>query len=103
MAYYVYMLASRPHGTVYIGVTNDLIRRVWEHKESVADGFTRKHNVKRLVWYEQHSDVAAAIQREKTMKHWPRDWKISLIEQDNPDWSDLYDAIASDPVSGDAI
>jgi putative endonuclease len=95
MGYYVYILASRRHGTLYIGVTNDLIRRGWEHREGLADGFTKKHGVKRLAWFEQHEDVTAAIQREKTMKGWPRDWKINLIEQSNPEWLDLYDQLAS--------
>lgn len=94
MAYYVYMLASRRHGTLYVGVTNDLLRRAWEHREGTADGFTRKHDVKRLVWFEQHDDIEAAIRREKTMKGWPRDWKVNVIEHSNPEWLDLYDRLA---------
>jgi len=95
MAYYVYILASRRHGTLYIGVTNDLIRRAWEHREGVAEGFTRRHGIKNLVWFEEYAQITAAIQREKTMKHWSRDWKVNLIERSNPDWHDLFDDLAS--------
>ena len=90
MPYYVYILASRPQGTLYMGVTNDLVRRVYEHREGLVDGFTRTHGVKRLVYFEPHDDIARAIQREKTMKHWSRAWKITLIERDNPYWNDLW-------------
>ena len=93
MAYYVYILASRKHGTLYIGVTGDLAQRIWEHKTKTLKGFTTRYGVDRLVWYDVYEDVNAAIQREKTMKHWPRDWKINLIERDNPDWFDLYDTL----------
>ena len=89
-SYWVYILASAPYGTLYTGVTNDLIRRVWEHKEELLPGFTAKYDVKKLVWYEWHECVQAAIEREKRIKRWRRDWKISLIEQDNPRWADLY-------------
>jgi putative endonuclease len=92
--YYVYILASRRNGTLYIGVTNDLVRRVYEHREGAADGFTKKYRVHSLVYFESTDDVRAAIQREKTMKHWSRAWKIALIEKANPDWIDLYDEIA---------
>ena len=95
MAYYVYILASKKNGTLYIGVTNDLIRRAAEHKEKVVDGFTKKYGVNRLVYFEPHDDVRVAIQRERTMKHWRRDWKIALIKKANPDWRDLYDEVAS--------
>jgi putative endonuclease len=88
--YYVYILASGKHGTLYIGVTSNLVQRVWQHKEELADGFTRQYNVKMLVWYEQHEDVLAAITREKQMKKWNREWKIRLIEENNPAWRDLY-------------
>lgn len=90
MAYFVYILASRRNGTLYVGVTNDLARRVHEHRTGAADGFTRKHNVKRLVWYEAHSDVEMAITREKSIKRWPRKFKLNVIEETNPDWDDLY-------------
>ncbi len=94
MAYYVYMLASRKHGTLYIGVTRDLIRRVYEHKTKVVRGFTAKYGVDRLVWYEIYDDPTNAITREKELKKWRRDWKIRLIEESNPDWADLYPGIA---------
>ena len=94
MPYCVYLLASRRHGTLYLGVTNDIVRRVYEHKNKLLPGFTAKYGVDRLVWYETYSDVTEAIRREKKLKKWRRDWKISLIEADNPDWRDLYDAIA---------
>lgn len=91
--YHVYILASRKNGTLYVGVTNDLIRRVYEHKHDLAPGFTAKYRVHKLVYFEATDSVRAAIQREKNLKHWPRDWKISLIEKQNPDWRDLYDSI----------
>ena len=90
MAYYVYIMASRPNGTLYIGMTNDLVRRVYEHKEGLVDGFTRRHGVKTLVYFEIHQTAEQAIRREKTLKRWLRDWKIALIENGNPDWDDLY-------------
>jgi putative endonuclease len=93
MAYWVYILASAPGGTLYVGVTNDLVRRTFEHREGLAEGFTRKYGVKRLVYFEPHDSIIAAIQREKNIKHWSRDWKISLIVRDNPNWNDLYDQI----------
>lgn len=86
----VYLLASRRHGTLYCGVTNDLLRRVYEHKAKIAIGFTAKYNVDKLVWHEAHELVANAITREKRIKRWRRAWKIELIEQSNPDWRDLY-------------
>ena len=89
MPYYTYILASQRNGTLYVGVTNDLIRRVFEHAEGVVDGFTKDHGVKTLVYYEQYDDVRNAIQREKNLKHWKRDWKVALIESRNPDWHDL--------------
>jgi putative endonuclease len=88
--YYVYILASRPQGTLYIGVTNDLVRRVYEHREGVVDGFSKTYGVKMLVYYECHEDVQRAIEREKTMKHWSRAWKVALIERQNPQWVDLW-------------
>ena len=89
-AYFVYILASQPHGTLYIGVTNDLRRRVQEHRDGEGGSFTKRYGVMRLVWFEQHSDITAAIQREKSLKRWPRDWKQNLIERDNPHWQDIY-------------
>jgi putative endonuclease len=95
MPYYVYMLANRPCGTLYIGVTGDLVRRVWEHRSGALPGFTCRYGVSRLVWFEVFDDVAAAIQREKTLKHWLRAWKVALIQRNNPTWRDLYDKIAT--------
>src|SRR5574337_910137 len=86
----VYLLASRRNGTLYVGVTSNLVQRVWQHKEGVADGFTKQYGVKRLVWYEQHDDAESAISREKQLKKWNREWKIGLIESANPYWNDLY-------------
>jgi putative endonuclease len=88
--YWVYILASRKHGTLYIGVTNDLSRRVFEHKRGSVPGFTAQYGIDRLVWYEAYDDVREAIGREKQLKHWNRDWKIRLIEELKPDWIDLY-------------
>jgi putative endonuclease len=92
MPYYVYILASRRNGTLYVGVTNDLIRRVWEHRQGIG-GFTTKYGITRLVHFEDTPNVTPAIQREKNLKHWPRAWKIALIERANSEWHDLYDEI----------
>jgi putative endonuclease len=86
----VYMLASKKNGTLYIGVTSNLIKRVWQHKHNQVDGFTKKYSVHSLVWYEPHQEMLAAITREKQIKSWKRDWKIKLIENLNPEWCDLY-------------
>jgi putative endonuclease len=94
LSYYVYLLASRRYGTLYLGVTNDIVRRVWEHKNKIVAGFSARYGVDRLVWYETHNDVTEAIRREKAIKKWRRDWKTALIEAENPDWQDLYDMIA---------
>jgi putative endonuclease len=91
---YVYILASAPNGTLYIGMTNDLLRRVYEHREALADGFTKRHGVKRLVYYEVHDSPEQAIRREKALKAWNRDWKIALIERGNPRWVDLWDGLS---------
>lgn len=88
--YYVYILASRRNGTLYIGVTNDVLNRTWQHANDVVEGFTKKHGVHRLVWFEVHEDINVAIAREKQLKGWNRVWKIRLIEKENPNWSDLY-------------
>ncbi len=92
---YVYILASRKRGTLYIGVTRDLIRRVYEHKSGFVHGFTRQYDVKQLVWYQQCESIISAIQREKQMKAWKRDWKIELVEKTNPRWYDLYPSLLS--------
>jgi len=93
-AYFVYMLASGRHGTLYVGVTNDVFRRVAEHREGAVPGFTRRYGVKQLVRYEEHADIHDAIAREKTLKRWRRDWKIALLEKENPRWNDLYPELA---------
>ena len=89
----VYIMASKMDGVLYVGVTSSLAKRVWEHKEGLVEGFTEKYNVKRLVYFELHSDMSAAITREKQIKKWSRVWKIRLIEKTNPAWLDLWDAI----------
>lgn len=92
--YYVYILASKSRGTLYIGVTNDLVRRVYEHKNNLIDGFTKKYNVHNLVFYEHTNDIEFAVRREKQLKKWERKWKIELIEKDNQQWTDLYGELA---------
>ncbi|MCY3957787.1 MAG: GIY-YIG nuclease family protein [Chloroflexi bacterium] len=89
----VYILASQRNGTLYVGVTSDLPGRIWQHRADLVPGFTRKYGVHRLVWYEVHSTMESAIQREKTIKGWRRAWKLELIEKANPDWRDLYQEI----------
>jgi putative endonuclease len=89
----VYMMASRRRGTLYIGVTSDLPKRVWEHREGVADGFTKQYGVKKPVWYEVHDNAESAITREKRLKEWRRAWKVELIEAGNPWWRDLFRTI----------
>ena len=88
--YYVYILASKRNGTLYIGVTNDLVKRVHEHKNGMIEGFTKKYGVHMLVYYEQTNDSYSAIEREKRLKRWKRQWKIDLIQKSNPEWRDLY-------------
>ncbi len=90
----VYILASKRNGTLYIGVTSHLLKRVWEHKNDLVEGFTRKYQVHRLVYFEQHQEMLAAIGREKQLKKWNRAWKIELIEKQNPAWRDLWDDIS---------
>ena len=93
MQYYVYLLASQRNGTLYAGVTRDLLKRVWEHKNGTVDGFSKRYAVIRLVWYEVHDDVRNAIAREKEIKRWNRAWKIKLIEKKNSGWNDLYETL----------
>ena len=93
--YYVYIMASARNGTLYIGITSDLARRAYEHKEGLIKGFTRKYRVHTLVYYEEHVDVHEAIAREKLVKKWRRDWKLRMIERLNPEWKDLYDDLVS--------
>ena len=96
MPYFVYIMASAPNGTLYIGVTNDLLRRAAEHRTGAIPGFTKRHRVHRLVYFETHEDVEAAIHREKLLKDWDRDWKKNLIEKDNPAWDDLFGTLAKE-------
>jgi putative endonuclease len=93
--YYVYILASRKHGTLYIGISHDLLGRAYQHKTHAARGFTSRYNVHMLVWFEAYDDPINAIAREKEIKKWRREWKINLIEQSNPEWIDLYESLAS--------
>jgi putative endonuclease len=93
MAPAVYLLASQRNGTLYIGVTSNLIQRIWQHREGLAEGFTKKYRVKTLVWYEQHVTMESAIAREKALKKWNRAWKLKLIEETNPQWRDLWPEI----------
>jgi putative endonuclease len=90
---YVYILASKSNGTLYIGVTTDLLKRVKEHKEDITEGFTKRYQIHTLVYYEQTESIISAIQREKQMKKWKRDWKIELIGKHNPEWKDLYEEL----------
>ncbi len=92
--FYVYLLASKPYGTLYVGVTSELTRRVWEHKIKAVPGFTTRYGVDRLVWFETHDSAEAAMRRERQIKEWRRDWKINLIESDNPHWIDLYPSVS---------
>jgi putative endonuclease len=87
----IYMMTNRPNGTLYVGVTSNVRRRVSEHREGLVEGFTRRYGLKRLVYIEHHPDILTAIQREKNIKHWPRAWKTRLIVQVNPEWADLFD------------
>ncbi|SMH53557.1 GIY-YIG nuclease family protein [Azospirillum agricola] len=91
---WVYILTNRPNGTLYVGVTGNLARRIWEHREGAIDGFTKRYGLKRLVYVEPYPEIRTAIQREKTMKRWPRAWKVQLILENNPEWADLYDGLA---------
>jgi len=91
--YYVYILANKRNGTLYIGVTNDIARRVYEHKNDLVEGFTKKYKIHSLVYYESTENIEAALQREKHIKNWRREWKLVLIEKENPSWKDLYDGL----------
>ena len=94
MAFYVYVLASKRTGTLYVGMTDDLVKRVWQHRNGMVEGFTKSYGVKMLVWYEAHQTREAAFARERQMKKWNRDWKLELIEKMNPSWRDLWDEMA---------
>ncbi len=89
----VYILASQRNGTLYIGVTSDLVKRIWEHKNNMVEGFTKRYDVHQLVWYEVHESMESAIEREKRLKEWKRKWKLELIESGNPNWQDLFNTI----------
>ena len=91
--FFVYIMTNRPQGTLYIGVTSDLVKRAYEHRTNAADGFTKRYNLHRLVWFEPHADAENAILRENRLKKWRRAWKLRLIEEQNPDWRDLYEDI----------
>ena len=93
--FFVYMLSSKPQGTLYVGSTSDLVRRVWEHKSHAVEGFTARYQVDKLVWFEIHETRASALLREKRIKGWKRAWKIALIEQSNPAWLDLYGGLSA--------
>jgi putative endonuclease len=90
---WVYAMTNRPNGTLYTGVTSNMPRRAFEHRNGLIGGFSKRYGLKRLVWYEFHDDIRAAIQREHNMKHWPRAWKVRLILSINPEWNDLYDTL----------
>ena len=92
--YYTYILASKRNGTLYVGVTSDLVKRVYQHRNQLVEGFTSKYQVHHLVYFEQHQDILSAIQREKRLKEWQRKWKLALIEKHNPEWRDLYPEIS---------
>ncbi len=92
-----YILASKRNGTLYTGVTNNIVDRVWRHREGLGSTFTRRYGVTRLVWFEGHESIESAIQRETSIKRWPRQWKLNLIEQNNPDWRDLYEDLVRMP------
>ncbi len=92
----VYIMASQKYGTLYIGVTSDLVNRVAQHREGLFEGFTKKHSVKRLVWFERHDSIVIAIQREKSLKKWKRRWKVDLIEGNNPEWADLFPGLIAE-------
>jgi putative endonuclease len=95
-SYYVYIIASKRNGTLYIGVTNDLIHRIAEHKNGLVEGFSKRYKINRLVYYEETGDITSAIVREKRLKKWRRAWKLRLIEEENPDWRDLYQDLVED-------
>jgi len=90
---FVYIMSNRKNGTLYVGVTADIVRRTYEHRTGAIEGFTRRYGLKRLIWFEQHDEIAHAIQREKHIKDWPRAWKVRLIENLNPEWEDLYSTL----------
>ena len=103
MAFYVYIVASQRNGTIYIGSTDNLTRRVWEHKTKALGGFTKTYGCDRLVWFEAFETRPGAFRRERQIKEWRRSWKLVLIEEDNPTWRDLYEELGGEPVSDSAL
>ena len=93
MKYFVYILASKKNGTLYVGVSSNLIKRIYEHKRNIGKGFTQTYNVHMLVYFEVHQEIEVAVKREKIIKHWKREWRIELIEKKNPEWRDLYSSL----------
>jgi putative endonuclease len=93
MGGFVYIMASKRYGTIYTGVTSDLLKRVWEHRNEVIPGFTKRYHLHTLVWFERHETIQSAIQREHNIKHWKREWKTTLVDATNPDWDDLYPSL----------
>src|SRR5215470_4685725 len=91
---WVYIVTNRPNGTLYVGVTSDLVRRVWEHRVGLVEGFTKRYGLSRLVYFQRHEEIGSAIKRGRAMKHWPRAWKVEPILAANPHWADLYDRLA---------
>jgi len=101
--YFVYILASKKNGTLYVGVTNNLLKRVYQHKNKLVERFTKKYNVDKLVYFEETTDIGSAIEREKTLKRWKRNWKLNLIKEKNPDWNDLlYDFVSKEDIEMDS-
>jgi putative endonuclease len=94
VSYWVYIVTNKPFGTLYVGMTNDVVHRAYQHREGLVDGFTKRYGLKMLVYYEEHATALEAIQREKNIKHWPRAWKVDLVRKMNPEWPDLFDDIA---------
>ena len=94
MAFFVYILANKPNGTLYVGITDDLVKRVWQHRNGLAPGFTHRYGVKTLVWFELHGSRELAFARERQLKKWNRSWKLKLIQRDNPQWRDLWPEIS---------
>ncbi|HEX6118810.1 MAG TPA: GIY-YIG nuclease family protein [Dongiaceae bacterium] len=94
MSYWVYIVTNKPFGTLYVGMTNDVVHRAYQHREGLVDGFTKRYGIRMLVYYEEHATALEAIRREKNIKHWPRAWKIDLVRKMNPEWRDLFDNIA---------
>jgi putative endonuclease len=103
LTYWAYMLASRRYGTLYVGVTNSLNRRIWQHREGEMGGFTKRYGVQRLVWFRGFGEVTDAITLEKRLKRWRREWKIQLIEEENPLWVDLYELLIAEPAPRDPV